>query len=83
MSGSWHSPGTGRSETEANRGMERDGLRSRVCMHADGTIASADGGQVRMTCDYCPATAVLTPGAPVPEIPPWYWGEPVRSPMSR
>lgn len=72
----WQYPEAGRLEAEINRGLERDGIGQRLCMHADRTHTTVDGGQgrtVREECDYCPQSVTGTAGQTLPPMVPYYW----------
>lgn len=72
-----HEPAVGRVEFEINRGMERDGIGQRVCLHPDRTLTGLGAGELRewlLECDYCPAFIMLAEGlAAGAQLPAWYW----------
>lgn len=70
----------GEQEFALNAGMERDGLKHRVCLHADRTAGWDDALAANiLECDYCPAVAFVSPGVAL-HLPAWYW---VEMPMGR
>lgn len=66
------------SLTPQQRALEEDaanlqlaGTGRRVCLHVDRTSVRRDGGGYTITCDYCPARAVVVPGGFWCDIPPY------------
>lgn len=75
----WQFPEAGRMESEINKGLARDGISQRLCMHADRTHTTVDEGSacmVREECDYCPQQVTGTAGQTLPPMPPYYWRVP-------
>lgn len=68
-------PFRGTQESIINRGLERDGIHQRVCLHPDQTVRLSEEGADVTECDYCPAVALTAPGLRA-ELPAWYWREP-------